>query len=111
MANNEFDQNTFNKLYQMMQQGQLQNMMNNPNMMNQNMNMMNNNMFFNQNNNMMFNPGMNNFMFQNNNLNNFNQNQSQGQNNGQDWTIIFERKYDKNRILKKLLLLLLPDIK
>jgi hypothetical protein len=82
----------------MMQQGQLQNMMNNPNMMNQNMNMMNNNMFFNQNNNMMFNPGMNNFMFQNNNLNNFNQNQSQGQNNGQDWTIIFERKYDKNRI-------------
>ena len=102
MANNEFDQNTFNKLYQMMQQGQLPNMMNNPNMMNQNMNMnqnmMNNNMFFNQNNNMMFNPGMNNFMFQNNNLNNFNQNQSQGQNNGQDWTIIFERKYDKNRI-------------
>ena len=100
MANNDFDQNTFNKLFQMMQQGQLQNMMNNPNMMNPNMNMnMNQNMFFNPNNNMMFNPGMNNFMFQNNNnVNNLNQNQPQGQNSGEDWTLIFERKYDKKRI-------------
>jgi len=107
MSNNDFDQNTFNKIFQMMQQGQLPNTNNqnmnmnmnmNPNMMNPNMmnpNMMNQNMFFN--NNMMFNPGMNNFMFQNN-MNNFNQNQNQGQNNGQNWTIHFKRKYDNNEI-------------
>ena len=87
MNNNGIDPETYNKFLQFMQQ---QNM-NNPNM-NMN-NMMNNqNMFYN--NNMMFNPGMNNFM----NMNNTNQNQSQVQNNGQDWTLYFVRKYDNNKI-------------
>ena len=90
MNNNNIDPETYNKFLQFMQQ---QNM-NNQNM-NMNQNMMNQNMFFN--NNMMFNPGMNNFMFQNN-MNNYNQNQPQGQNNGQDWTLYFVRKYDNNKI-------------
>ena len=100
MNNNNIDPETYQKFLQFMQQQQNmnnQNMNMNMNMNNQNMNMnmMNQNMFFN--NNMVFNPNMNNFMFQNN-MNNFNQNQPQGQNNGQDWTIFFERKYDNNKI-------------
>ena len=79
----------------------------NPNMggMNPNMGGMNPNMGMN---NFFWNPGMMNpgfgFVpppfpnFQNMNNQNINQNQNQQQSGGQNWTLIFERKYDNNKI-------------
>ena len=83
----------------------------NPNMGGMNPNMQMNNFFWNP---MMMNPGfpfvpppfpnfqnMNQDMNQNQNNNqnqNMNQNQNQQQSGGQNWTLIFERKYDNNRI-------------
>jgi hypothetical protein len=96
MSNNVQDQNSMQQIYQMLQQGQMP-------INNQNPYMMNQNFFFNPNNNMMWNNGMNNgmpFMFPNNfNFQNNNINQNfQPQNNVANWTLIFERKYDNNRV-------------
>lgn len=94
MANNPQDQNSMQQIYQMFQNGQIP-------MNNQNPNMMNPNFFYNPNN-MMWNNGVNNgmpFMFPNNfNFQNNLNPQPQPQNNGANWTLIFERKYDNNRI-------------
>ena len=112
MDNNNFDPNVMQQLMQMYKEGKIPNM--NPNQnananpnanMNQNMGGMNPNMGMN---NFFWNPGMMNpgfgFVpppfpnFQNMNNQNINQNQNQQQSGGQNWTLIFERKYDNNKI-------------
>ena len=117
MTNNEFDPSIMQKLLQQMNEGKLP-INNNQNMgMNQNFNMNNPNMNFNPNMPMGgFNPGMgmNSNFFMPNMMPNFgfggfvpppfpfkNQNQGQQQpqqSQGENWTLIFERKYDVNKI-------------
>lgn len=108
MANNNFDPNIMAQLMQMYKEGKIPNM--NPNMgmgtmnpmgnMNPNMGMGNMNTNIGMNSpNPFWNPNPMMWNNQGFNFNTQNVNQAQNNNNGENWIIYFERKYDNNKIV------------